>query len=45
MFSHDKLLWELQQDAVRAAKAASLMPSPAIAPPYLPLRISAHIPT
>ncbi len=44
MFSHDKLMWELQQDAVRAVKAAALMCPPAIAPRYVPLRISALFP-
>ncbi len=41
MFSHDKLVWELQQDAVRAAMAASQPCMPAIAPPFVPLQISA----
>ena len=41
VFSHDKLVWELQQDAVRAANAEASPCMPAIAPPYVPLQISA----
>ena len=43
VFSHDKLVWELQQDAVRAAERRSIavQRTPAIAPPYVPLQISA----
>ncbi len=41
VFSHDKLVWELQQDAVTAAMADAQPCTPAVAPPYVPLQISA----
>lgn len=47
MFSHDKLVWQLAEDAIAAARTAALQPVPLIAPPYVPLRISApfHLPS
>ena len=41
VFSHDKLVWELQRDAVRAVMAEAELCTPAVAPPYVPLLISA----
>ena len=43
VFSHDKLVWQLCEDAINAARVTMLQPVPHIAPPYLPLQISAFL--
>ena len=40
VFSHDKLVWQLAEDAIDAARTADLQPVPLIAPLSVPLRIS-----